>query len=86
MSRSHFTVDEDARLDEILHILKEHKISELPVVNSAHQPVGMVDITDIVELATERVSGFEPPLATPPQETTGVPRILSLIKYQKESR
>lgn len=86
MSRSHFTVDEDARLDEIFHTLKEHKISELPVINSAREPVGLVDITDIVELATERINSLEPPVSALPQDAAGVPRILSLIKYQKESR
>jgi arabinose-5-phosphate isomerase len=38
------------RLVEAVHVLTEHKLSELPVVNRNLQPVGMLDITDVLTL------------------------------------
>jgi len=42
-------------------VLAEHKISELPVVDSNNQPVGMLDITDVV--------GAMPAPAPPPEKS-----------------
>jgi arabinose-5-phosphate isomerase len=39
-----------ARVSEALEILRKHKISELPVVDDAGRPVGLVDITDLIGL------------------------------------
>ena len=33
---------------EAIAILTERKISELPVLGSRHEPVGVIDITDVV--------------------------------------
>jgi arabinose-5-phosphate isomerase len=38
-------------LTDAVEILAQRRISELPVVNELHQPVGMIDITDTVALA-----------------------------------
>jgi arabinose-5-phosphate isomerase len=84
MSRRYFTVDADARMDEVLRILQEQKISELPVVNASHQPVGIVDITDVVNLPAERSRSVQATDAHGERTNVGVPRILSLIKYNKE--
>jgi arabinose-5-phosphate isomerase len=44
------TVDCDAILDEALQILSAKRLSELPVVDSKQQPVGLIDITDVIGL------------------------------------
>jgi arabinose-5-phosphate isomerase len=51
MKRTPFTVTVGARVGEALDLLRRHKISELPVVDADHHPVGLVDITDLVALA-----------------------------------
>ena len=33
---------------EAVEVLKRHKISELPVVDEAGRPVGLVDVTDLL--------------------------------------
>jgi arabinose-5-phosphate isomerase len=42
------TIALGARVADALEVLKRHKISELPVVDGDGQPVGMVDITDLI--------------------------------------
>jgi arabinose-5-phosphate isomerase len=51
MKRTPFTVTLGDRVGEALDLLRRHKISELPVVDAEHRPVGLVDITDLVALA-----------------------------------
>jgi arabinose-5-phosphate isomerase len=50
MTRSPLTTRPDARLGEAVELLSRRKISELPVVDSDHCPVGLVDITDVIGL------------------------------------
>jgi arabinose-5-phosphate isomerase len=50
MTQSPRTVAAGSKLGEALEILKEHKISELPVVDAAGHPVGVLDITDLLDL------------------------------------
>jgi arabinose-5-phosphate isomerase len=38
------------RVLEAVEILRRHKISELPVVDTEGRPVGMLDITDLIGL------------------------------------
>jgi arabinose-5-phosphate isomerase len=45
------TVARGATMAEALAVLAARKISELPVVDSLGQPVGLIDITDVVGLA-----------------------------------
>jgi arabinose-5-phosphate isomerase len=40
------------RLTDAVEILRSRKISELPVVDAAGKPVGMVDITDLIGLVS----------------------------------
>jgi arabinose-5-phosphate isomerase len=44
----HFVVTVGARVGEAVEMMREHKISELPVVDGEHRPVGMVDVTDLL--------------------------------------
>jgi arabinose-5-phosphate isomerase len=50
MTRSPITVPVGSRLLEALEIFSKRKISELPVVDESHRPVGLLDITDLIGL------------------------------------
>jgi arabinose-5-phosphate isomerase len=53
MTRNPATLDADACLNDAVIVLTEKKISELPVVDEACRPVGLIDITDVIGLAPE---------------------------------
>ena len=36
---------------EAVDVMRSHKISELPVVDGAGRPVGLIDLTDLIGLA-----------------------------------
>jgi arabinose-5-phosphate isomerase len=40
------------RMMEAVEILRLHRISELPVVDDAGRPVGLLDITDLIGLVS----------------------------------
>ncbi|MCA8995361.1 MAG: KpsF/GutQ family sugar-phosphate isomerase [Planctomycetaceae bacterium] len=48
MTRNPLTVSASAVFSDIIDLLAERKISEIPVVNEDRSPVGMIDITDII--------------------------------------
>lgn len=51
-----------ARTEVAVEVLAERKISELPVINDRGEPVGMIDVTDVVGSGgSERTSQSEPP-------------------------
>lgn len=98
MSRKFHTVSDSSRLPEAIWIIAEFKISELPVVDDQGFPVGMIDITDLVNVVGQTTHATRPEgmatiaktdvLPLPEQirgKEAGVPRILSLLKYRKES-
>jgi arabinose-5-phosphate isomerase len=43
----------DEKLEQAVEILTRHKISELPVVGPAGEPLGLIDITDVIGLAPQ---------------------------------
>lgn len=47
------TVQPNDLLSVAINLLSKHHISELPVVNDAGMPVGLVDITDVIRLVPE---------------------------------
>ncbi len=49
MTRNPYTVGPDMLAAEALGIMKSHKIDELPVVDAAGRPVGMLDVQDLLE-------------------------------------
>jgi arabinose-5-phosphate isomerase len=51
MTADPLTVVQGSRLLEAVEILRGHKISELPVVDGAGRPLGLIDITDLIGLA-----------------------------------
>ncbi len=50
MTKSPTTIGPDRLVAEALRILREKKIDELPVVNEKREPVGMLDIQDVLGL------------------------------------
>ncbi|MFK7737816.1 MAG: SIS domain-containing protein [Pirellulaceae bacterium] len=46
------TVDATAELQEAVNLIKAYKLSEIPVVDTSNCPVGIVDITDVVDIQT----------------------------------
>jgi len=57
MTRSPATITADELLPAACDMLSRRKISELPVVDQAGKPLGLIDITDIVGLEPEAVQG-----------------------------
>lgn len=50
MTRNPLTIPSTATLNDVVELLSEKKISELPVVTAQQEPVGLVDITDVIGL------------------------------------
>jgi arabinose-5-phosphate isomerase len=48
MTATPLTVSRGARVEEAVDLLRRHKISELPVVDSDGRPVGLLDVTDVI--------------------------------------
>lgn len=40
-------------VQDVVELFKQHQVSEIPVIDSDHRPVGLVDITDLVDLLPE---------------------------------
>ncbi|EAQ82525.1 KpsF/GutQ family sugar-phosphate isomerase [Blastopirellula marina] len=57
MTQSPKTVTSGVRVLEALSAIAKSKISELPVINDTGEPIGMLDITDLVDLAASSPSG-----------------------------
>lgn len=53
MTRTPITIRPTAKVAEAVELMRARKVSELPVVDAAGRPVGMIDITDLI--------GLEPP-------------------------
>jgi arabinose-5-phosphate isomerase len=64
MTRNPITITCGTRLLDALELLTRHKISELPVVDAAGKPVGLLDITDVIGLIPAESADAAPlPLA-----------------------
>jgi arabinose-5-phosphate isomerase len=62
MTRKFSAICSGAKLSEAIEILSSRKISELPVVNHFDQPIGLIDITDLIGL--EPLVGTMEPVAS----------------------
>lgn len=51
MSVNPTTIHQSAMLPEAVSVMKQTKISELPVVSDSGAPIGLVDITDVIDVA-----------------------------------
>lgn len=47
-------IQDDASLETAIELLKERKLSELPVINQQQQLVGLIDITDVIGWQPQR--------------------------------
>jgi arabinose-5-phosphate isomerase len=59
MTRNPLTVHRGARMEEAVALMRQRKISELPVIDNVGTPVGLLDITDLIgaeEAATHTAS------------------------------
>jgi arabinose-5-phosphate isomerase len=63
MTRSPKHIDSGSSMAVALDVLADRKISELPVVDAAGRPIGLIDITDVVGLLPREAS---PENAMPP--------------------
>jgi arabinose-5-phosphate isomerase len=50
MTPQPITVEQGTRVADALEILRRHKISELPVVDGQCRPIGLLDITDLIDM------------------------------------
>ena len=50
MTRQPITVRNGTRVSVAIQTLASRNLSELPVVNAGGEPVGLIDITDVVNL------------------------------------
>lgn len=69
MTRSVQTVTSGTMLGEAIEVLAGRKISELPVIDANRRPIGLLDITDVIN-AGERVPAIVP---LRPESTANVP-------------
>jgi arabinose-5-phosphate isomerase len=53
MTPDPITIQQGTRVGDAVEILRRHKISELPVVDAAGRPVGLLDITDLIGLVPQ---------------------------------
>lgn len=53
MTANPITIDPAAPLTDAIEILSRHRISELPVIDAAGKPIGLIDITDVIGLMPE---------------------------------
>jgi arabinose-5-phosphate isomerase len=56
MTRNPLTIGPDAYLQEAIDILSARKVSELPVVDAAGLPLGLIDITDLIGLMPQETA------------------------------
>ena len=63
MTRTPLTVGYAARMDQAVALMRARKISELPVIDEAGRPVGLLDITDLIGVAAAvNETAHEPPV------------------------
>jgi arabinose-5-phosphate isomerase len=60
MKANPLTVAVGTRMGEALDIFRRHKISELPVIDPDGRPVGLLDITDLLDVAALEKAEEEP--------------------------
>jgi arabinose-5-phosphate isomerase len=63
MTKTPRTIHHTARMEEAVALMRAHKISELPVIDDDHRPVGLLDITDL--LGAEAVAQAVEPATVP---------------------
>lgn len=61
MTCNPITVSADTMLPDAIHLMSSRKLSELPVVDGLRRPIGMLDITDVLQTveAAESTTGVQ---------------------------
>ena len=54
------TILQGSKMSAAVEILADRKISELPVVDEADKPIGLIDVTDVVSLLPESTDDSQP--------------------------
>ena len=62
MTRNPLTLTARAKMADALELLRRRKISELPIVDDAGKPVGLLDITDVIGLLEPGDPAEAPPI------------------------
>lgn len=62
MTRRPVVIGPEGRVAEAIDLMRSRKISELPVVDGASRPIGMLDITDLIGLEPAETAGDFVPL------------------------
>jgi arabinose-5-phosphate isomerase len=60
MTKNPLRVEVGSMMVDAVAIMAGRKISELPVVDAAGRPVGLIDITDVVALLPQEANASEP--------------------------
>ncbi|MDZ4772840.1 MAG: KpsF/GutQ family sugar-phosphate isomerase [Planctomycetota bacterium] len=50
MGKSPKLIGPDALVEEAMHMLREHRIDQIPVVDSERRPLGLIDIQDVLDV------------------------------------
>jgi arabinose-5-phosphate isomerase len=53
MTKTFSAIQSGARLSDAIDVMVMRKISELPVVDHRDQPIGLIDITDVLQIEHE---------------------------------
>ncbi|MCA9168471.1 MAG: KpsF/GutQ family sugar-phosphate isomerase [Planctomycetales bacterium] len=81
MTRSPASVPEGTLLPAALELLSQRKISELPVINTRSEPLGIIDITDVVASLPNHPEWVE----SHGKRDDAAPRILPLPNRSREN-
>src|SRR5690606_31113301 len=55
MIKAPTTIYAGSKMSVAVEVLADRKISELPIIDAAGKPVGMIDVTDVVSMLPETV-------------------------------
>jgi arabinose-5-phosphate isomerase len=61
MTKTPLTIGRNARMAEAIALMRDRKISELPVIDDEHRPVGLLDITDLIGVESSAENPQEAP-------------------------
>ncbi len=76
MTTKFTAISSGAKMQDALEVLAQRKISELPVVDSDSRPIGLIDITDVIELVSSRAKSSPLELSLNMQDRADVHRDL----------
>ncbi|HQX49610.1 MAG TPA: KpsF/GutQ family sugar-phosphate isomerase [Planctomycetaceae bacterium] len=67
MTRNPITLGPDVLLPEAIHLMSDRKLSEVPVIDADRIPVGMLDITDVLQKVdfAEQTASEKTPIVRP---------------------